>query len=65
MTVIRWKDLTNNYRTKWNIPGVPTLVRYESVDGTVKETGRLGEEEMLDEKTLSKFIGNCKMQGMV
>ncbi|KAL2822172.1 hypothetical protein BDW59DRAFT_149738 [Aspergillus cavernicola] len=52
-----WKDLSNVYRTKWNVSFVPTLARYERVDGEVKEVGRLVEGEILDRARLNKFVG--------
>lgn len=36
---------------------MPTLVRYQRVDGEVKETGRMMEDGILDEKKLYEFIG--------
>jgi hypothetical protein len=36
---------------------VPSLVRFEAVDGVVKEVGRLVEGEILDRVRLGKFIG--------
>ncbi|KAL0936362.1 Thioredoxin domain-containing protein C21C3.12c [Colletotrichum truncatum] len=51
-----WKVPTNVYRTKWNVNNVPTIVRYQRVDGQVKETGRLVEGEILDEKRLRALI---------
>jgi hypothetical protein len=54
----RWRDPKNVYRNNWNVHNVPTLVRYQRVDGEVKETGRLVEGEILDEKKLHDFIGN-------
>ncbi|KAL4995338.1 hypothetical protein BDV10DRAFT_174944 [Aspergillus recurvatus] len=51
-----WKDLSNVYRTRWNVNNVPTLVRFENVNGTVKETGRLVEGEILDRKKLGEFV---------
>jgi len=54
----RWKDLSNVYRTKWNVNAVPSLVRYELVDGSVKETGRLVEAQILDRGRLNKFVGD-------
>ncbi|OJJ56106.1 hypothetical protein ASPSYDRAFT_60209 [Aspergillus sydowii CBS 593.65] len=53
-----WKDLSNVYRTKWNVGAIPTLVRYELVDGDVKETGRLVEAQILDRARLSKFVSD-------
>lgn len=55
---LRWKDLSNVYRTKWNVNAVPSLVRYELVDGNVKETGRLVEAQILDRGRLNKFVGD-------
>ncbi len=52
----RWKDKNNVYRTKWNVHNVPTVVRFETVSGVVKETGRLVEDEILNEKKLGNFI---------
>ncbi|KAL3475451.1 hypothetical protein BJX99DRAFT_259397 [Aspergillus californicus] len=54
-----WKDLSNVYRTTWNVSNVPTLARYESVDGAVKEVGRLVEGQILDRARLSAFIGSA------
>ncbi|EEA27221.1 hypothetical protein TMatcc_004499 [Talaromyces marneffei ATCC 18224] len=51
-----WKDPKNVYRTKWNVHSIPTLIRYERVDGTVKEVGRLEEAEILDSKRLKDLI---------
>jgi hypothetical protein len=53
---IRWRDPSNVFRTKWNVNNVPTLVRYERVDGKVKETGRLTENEILDGQQLQALI---------
>ncbi|KAL4758361.1 uncharacterized protein BDW70DRAFT_142012 [Aspergillus foveolatus] len=53
-----WRDLSNVYRTKWNVNNVPTLVRFENVNGTVKETGRLVEGDILDRKKLGEFVFN-------
>ena len=52
----RWRDPNNVFRTKWNVNNVPTLVRYERVDGKVKETGRLTENEILDGQQLQALI---------
>ncbi|KAJ4289887.1 hypothetical protein N0V90_011220 [Kalmusia sp. IMI 367209] len=51
-----WKDLTNVHRTKWNVNAVPTLVRYQRVNGEVKETGRLVESELLDQMKLVHLV---------
>ncbi|KAK2063053.1 hypothetical protein LY76DRAFT_504464 [Colletotrichum caudatum] len=52
----RWKIPTNVFRTKWNVHNVPTIVRYRRIDGGIKETGRLVEAEILDEKRLTGLI---------
>lgn len=52
----RWKSLDNVYRKKWAVSAVPTLVKFERVDGRVIETGRLVESELVDEKNLRTFI---------
>lgn len=46
------------FRTKWNVNAIPTLVRFELVDGNVKETGRLVEGQILDRARLSKFVSD-------
>ncbi|PYH29286.1 thioredoxin-like protein [Aspergillus neoniger CBS 115656] len=51
-----WKDPQNAYRTRWNVNNIPALVRYESVNGEVVETGRLVEGEILNQEKLSEFI---------
>ncbi|QKX61770.1 uncharacterized protein TRUGW13939_08926 [Talaromyces rugulosus] len=51
-----WKNPSNIYRTDWKVSGVPTLVRYERVDGRVKDVGRISEVEILDKKQFSTFI---------
>ncbi|PYH75098.1 thioredoxin-like protein [Aspergillus vadensis CBS 113365] len=53
-----WKDPQNAYRTRWNVNNIPALVRYESVNGEVVETGRLVEGEILDQEKLNEFIGS-------
>jgi hypothetical protein len=55
-TCCRWRDLSNAFRTKWNLNAVPSLVRFEAVDGVVTEVGRLVEGEILDRVRLGKFI---------
>lgn len=52
----RWRKPDNVYRTKWSVNSVPTLVRFEQVDGDIKETGRLVEGELLDSKAFKKFV---------
>ncbi|CRG89212.1 hypothetical protein PISL3812_06248 [Talaromyces islandicus] len=51
-----WKDPSNTYRTDWKVSGVPTLVRYERVDGKVKDVGRITEVEILDQEQFKNFI---------
>lgn len=53
---IRWRIPTNVFRTTWSIHNVPTLVRYQRVDGDVKETGRLVEGEILVEQRLKHLL---------
>lgn len=55
---IRWRVPTNKYRTVWNVNNVPTLVRFGFVDGEVRETGRLLEGEILQEKRLRQLLSN-------
>jgi hypothetical protein len=58
--ICRWKDMSNVHRTRWNVNAVPTLVRYQRVDGEVKETGRLVEGELLDQKKLKELVGDSR-----
>ncbi|SPN98659.1 related to Thioredoxin domain-containing protein C21C3.12c [Cephalotrichum gorgonifer] len=51
-----WKKPTHVVRTKWNVHGVPTVARYERVDGEIKETGRLVEHEILDSKLFAALV---------
>lgn len=45
------------YRTKWSVNAVPQLVRYQRVDGEVKATGRLVEdEEFAAEEKVVAFV---------
>ena len=44
------------YRTKWHVSAKPTLVRYQRVDGDVKEVGRLVEAELMDHKKIEELI---------
>ncbi|KAK1541976.1 hypothetical protein CPAR01_05363 [Colletotrichum paranaense] len=53
-----WRVPTNVFRTKWNVNNVPTIVRFELSDGELKETARLVEGEILDEKQLRGLIRN-------
>jgi hypothetical protein len=53
----RYRTPDNVFRSsKWNVPNVPTLARYERLDGEVKEVGRLIEEEILDKERFKKLI---------
>jgi hypothetical protein len=40
------------YRKHWNVNGVPTLARFELVNGNVVETARLDENGIMDEAKL-------------
>lgn len=51
-----WKSPTNIYRTAWNVQAIPCLVRYERVDGEIREVGRLVEGELLDEARVRGFV---------
>jgi hypothetical protein len=44
------------YRTKWSVKAVPQLVRYQWVDGEIKATGQLVENDVLDEEKLAAFV---------
>lgn len=52
----RWKDLGNVYRTKWGVKAVPQLVRYQRVEGEVRTTGQLVENEVNDDTRLLDFV---------
>lgn len=52
----RWKSPDNVYRKSWNVGGVPTLARYERVDGRVVEVARLDEHGIMDEKRLQALL---------
>lgn len=52
----RWRDPKNAYRVNWSINNVPTLVRYQRVDGVISETGRLVEGQILNKDRLRGFI---------
>lgn len=43
------------YRKVWGINAIPTLVRYQHIDGTVTATGRLVEGEIMDDEKLLSF----------
>ncbi|KAF9876578.1 duf953 domain protein [Colletotrichum karsti] len=51
-----WKVPTNVYRTKWDVHNVPTIVRYQRVNGQIKETGRLVEGDILDNQRLQSLL---------
>ncbi|KXJ94971.1 hypothetical protein Micbo1qcDRAFT_200428 [Microdochium bolleyi] len=51
-----WKDPSNIYRTKWDLHYVPTVVRYERVDGEIKETGRVVEGEVIVDGKLQALV---------
>jgi hypothetical protein len=48
--------MNNKYRKDWGITALPTLVRYQCIDGAVSATGRLVEGEIMDEKKLTKLV---------
>ena len=53
----RWKDQGNVYRTKWSVKAVPQLVRYQRVDGEIRATGQLVEdEEFAAEEKVVAFV---------
>ncbi|KAG5997749.1 hypothetical protein E4U54_002315 [Claviceps lovelessii] len=51
-----WKDPDNVFRKKWNVNGVPTLARFERVNGKVVETARLDENGIMDVSMLHAFL---------
>ena len=45
------------YRTKWSVKAVPQLVRYQRVDGEIRATGQLVEdEEFAAEEKVAAFV---------
>ncbi|KAJ5217267.1 DUF953 domain protein [Penicillium chermesinum] len=53
-----WKDPDNLYRKTWNVSGIPTLARYQRVNGEVTETGKVTEVEILDSAKFKAFLGD-------
>ncbi|KAK8030160.1 hypothetical protein PG993_011451 [Apiospora rasikravindrae] len=51
-----WRERTNVFRTKWNVNNVPTLARFEQVNGKVVEKGRMTEDGIMDPATLKAFM---------
>ncbi|KAH8881695.1 thioredoxin-like protein 5 [Thozetella sp. PMI_491] len=51
-----WKDPNNFYRTNWDVQFIPTLVRYQTVDGQVKEVARLDGDDILDENKIREWM---------
>ncbi|KAH8890214.1 hypothetical protein GQ53DRAFT_766280 [Thozetella sp. PMI_491] len=51
-----WRAAGNIYRKNFDVHSVPTLVRFQRVNGEVKEVGRLVEAELLDEKKLHTLM---------
>jgi hypothetical protein len=47
--------MNNVYRKVWGINAVPTLLRYQRINGIVTATGRLVEGEIMDENKLFGF----------
>ncbi|KAJ5584213.1 uncharacterized protein N7459_004013 [Penicillium hispanicum] len=58
------EDPKNISRTSWNVTNVPTLVRYQRVNGAVAETGRLIEGQILDKAGLQEFISASAREGV-
>lgn len=55
--ICRWKDPGNNWRKKWNINAVPTLVKYTLVqDGDGISQEQLVEEDAKDLEKLRAFV---------
>ena len=52
----RWKKADHIHRKQWNVHNVPTVVRFETVDGRVTETGRLVEDEILYNAKLTALL---------
>ncbi|GAB0133990.1 hypothetical protein EsDP_00002378 [Epichloe bromicola] len=51
-----WRDPDNVYRKNWNVHGVPTLARFQRVNGEVVETARLDENGIMDVQALHAFL---------
>jgi hypothetical protein len=56
LTGVRWKVPDNVYRKDWGLKAIPTLTRYQRVNGEVTATGQLVETEVSDEEKLARFI---------
>jgi hypothetical protein len=56
LTRSRWKVPDNVYRKDWGLKAIPTLIRYQRVNGEVTATGRLVETEVSDEEKLLRFV---------
>ncbi|KAK2602011.1 hypothetical protein QQS21_004437 [Conoideocrella luteorostrata] len=51
-----WKNPENIYRKNWDVNGVPTLAKYQRINGEVVETARLDENGIMDVTTLHEFL---------
>ncbi|KAH4188158.1 hypothetical protein HBI56_108180 [Parastagonospora nodorum] len=51
-----WKEMDNLYRKTWGVNAIPALVRYQRINGVVKETGRLVEAEIMDEEKVLSLV---------
>ncbi|KAG6286636.1 hypothetical protein E4U09_006644 [Claviceps aff. purpurea] len=51
-----WRQPDNDYRVTWNINELPTVVRYERVNGEIVETMRLVKSGILTSSTLYDFL---------
>lgn len=56
LTGRRWKVPDNVYRKDWGLKAIPTLIRYQRVNGEVTATDRLVETEVSDEDKLLRFV---------
>jgi hypothetical protein len=56
LTAVRWKVPDNVYRKDWGLKAIPTLIRYQRVNGEVTATGQLVETEVSDEGKLVRFV---------
>jgi hypothetical protein len=46
------------YRKTWGVNAIPALVRYQRINGVVKETSRLVEAEIMDEEKLLSLVSD-------
>lgn len=55
-----WRDPDNVYRKNWNVNGVPTLAKFQRVNGEVVETARLDENGIMDVTALHEFLDQVR-----